>query len=104
MRLTIGTPVAGPIVPFSPDATVEVSADESGLQFSAFSRIKVKKNGSILLTKGTLGGQSPNRFFPPGDTRVLRITNPVCGSTKIKVTRVKDSLVFVSALDSDPAG
>jgi hypothetical protein len=95
----IGTPVSGPIVMFSPDATVEVSADASGLQFSAFSRVKVKKNGNVLLTKGTLGGQTPNKFFPPGDTRVLRITNPTCGVTTIKVTRDRDNLVLVSAVD-----
>ncbi|HKF57232.1 MAG TPA: LamG-like jellyroll fold domain-containing protein [Blastocatellia bacterium] len=99
IHLMIGTPASGPIVMFSPDATVEVSADASGLQFSAFSRVKVKKNGNVLLTKGTLGGQSPNKFFPPGDTRVLRITNPTCGVTTIKVTREKDSLVLVSAVD-----
>jgi hypothetical protein len=99
IHLMIGTPASGPTVVFSPDATVEVSADASGLQFSAFSRVKVKKNGNVLLTKGTLGGQSPNRFFPPGDTRVLRITNPTCGVTTIKVTRDKDNLVLVSAVD-----
>jgi hypothetical protein len=104
IRLTIGTPASGPTVMFSPDATVEVSSDASGLQFFAFSRVKVKKNGSLLLTKGTINRQDPNKFFPDGDTRVLRITNPTCASTTIKVVRNKDSLTLISVLDSDPAG
>jgi hypothetical protein len=104
IRLSIGSPAAGPTVMFSSDATVEVSSDAGGLQFFAFSRVKVKKNGNLLLAKGTISGQSPNKFFPDGDTRVLRITNPPCAVTTIKVTRNKDSLTLISVLDSDPSG
>jgi hypothetical protein len=99
MRLTIGTPATGPTVTFAPDVIVEVSVDEAGTQFFAFSRVKIKHQGNLLITKGSINGQSPNRFFPDGDTRVLRITNPSCAFTKMKVTHVKDSLVFVSSLD-----
>jgi hypothetical protein len=104
MRLAIGTPSAGPTVAFAPDVSVEVSVDEAGTQFASFSRVKIKRQGNLLITKGSLGGQNPDKFFPDGDTRVLRITNPTCATTKIKVTHVKDSLVFVSSLDSEPAG
>lgn len=95
MTLLAGTSPTGAQVLFSPDVTLEVSSDEAGTQFFQFSNVKVKKNGHKLIGKGTINNMKPAKFFPAGDTRVLRITNPTCGITLLKVMHQKDKLVAV---------
>ncbi|HKV38336.1 MAG TPA: LamG-like jellyroll fold domain-containing protein [Blastocatellia bacterium] len=95
MALVIGTPAAGPIVPFAPDATLEVSNDAAGTQFFRYTKRKLKAAGHKLFTRGKLANQNPNKFFPEGAQRVLRISNPPCAMTLIKVMRHKDTLVLI---------
>jgi hypothetical protein len=49
-----------------------------------------------VITKGVINNQILTKFFPNGDTRVIRITNPTCGVTLLHVTRHKDRLDPVS--------
>jgi hypothetical protein len=83
--------------------TVEISADEAGTQFFPFSNVRVKSNGRKLDAKGNINGQQLNQFMPDGARRVLRVTNPPCGVTTIRVRRVGSTLVQDTTFNSHGA-
>lgn len=95
MTFVIGQPVTGPQVLFAKNVTIEVSSDAAGTQFFPFSKSpQVKGGGTKLITVGKIDGKKPNKFFPGGDSRVIRITNPSCASTILQVTRQGNILVI----------
>jgi len=72
-----------------------MSSDAAGTQFFPFSKSpQVKGGGTKLITVGKIDGKKPNKFFPGGDSRVIRITNPSCASTILQVTRQGNILVI----------
>ncbi|MGH9765622.1 MAG: hypothetical protein ACREAC_32705, partial [Blastocatellia bacterium] len=89
----VATSVGSNEVLFDPAVTLEVSSDQAGTQFFAFANTKLKNHGRKLFSVGNINKMNPNKFFPNGATRVLRITNPPCGITLITVTRKGNSLV-----------
>ncbi len=93
--LKTAQPAQGSEVKFVQNTTVEISATEAGTTFFAFSNVKVKGSGVKLKAKGLINGQTLGAFFPDGATRFLRVTNPVCGVTLLKVMRVGGQLVVV---------
>jgi concanavalin A-like lectin/glucanase superfamily protein/FG-GAP repeat protein len=94
-------PAGGTEVLFKTGVVVEISTDATGSTFFAFLKAgKIKKNGGKFLSKGTINGQDLGVYFPNGATRFIRITNPVCGITLIKVTRTGDQLVLAAAQDA----
>jgi hypothetical protein len=102
MTFVIGEPVTGPQVLFATDATIEVSSDTAGTQFFPFSKPpNIKGNGMKLITVGKLDGKKPDKFFPNGDSRVIRITNPTCASTILQVTRHNNELEITPGSGSE---
>jgi hypothetical protein len=96
--LVTTAPAGGTEVVFTSGVLVEISSDPTGSTFFTFSKApKIKKAGGKLLSKGTINGVDLGVFFPTGATRFIRITNPVCGITLLKVTRVNDQLVLATA-------
>lgn len=99
------TPAGGTEVVFKTGVIVEISTDAAGTAFFAFSKAgKIKKSGGKFLSKGSINGQDLGVYFPNGATRFIRITNPVCGITLLKVTRSGDQLMLTAAEEvSSPA-
>ncbi|MEK6301106.1 MAG: hypothetical protein AABO41_10325 [Acidobacteriota bacterium] len=77
---------------------LEISNDQAGSQFFEVSKVKVKGNGRKLQTRGSVNGQDVGVFFPDAAHRVLRFTNPVCGTTILRVQRTGGQLVAEAAL------
>ena len=83
---------------FSSEVVVEISMDEAGTSFAAFSRVpKIKSGGKKLKTRGLIAGQSVTSFFPDGATRILKVTSSDCAITRVKVRRTGSQLVSVGA-------
>ncbi|HEY6329988.1 MAG TPA: LamG-like jellyroll fold domain-containing protein, partial [Blastocatellia bacterium] len=102
MTFATGTPASGPVVDFSDDVTIEVSSDEAGTQFFAFSKPPtVNKAGTKMSLSGKIDGMKAFKFFPVGASRVIIITNPVCASTVLQVTHSGNKLVLTSGAGSD---
>lgn len=96
--LTTTTPAGGTEILFSPDAVAEVSSDAAGTTFATFSKhARIKAAGKKLLSKGTISGMDLGDFFPNGAVRFLRITNPTCGITLLRVTRSSGQLLLATA-------
>jgi hypothetical protein len=73
---------------------IEISNDAAGTQFFGFSKPpKIKAANHKAITKGTINEQGLLAFFPDGATRVIRITNPPCGITLLRVTRSGEMLI-----------
>jgi hypothetical protein len=97
---TIPPPIGSEIL-FAETATLEISTTEAGTAFATFSKpFKFKKQGKLIISKGTINGMELNAFFPDGATRILRVTNPPCGITVLRIRR--QGGVFVIA--PPPAG
>jgi hypothetical protein len=97
-RLVLRTipPPIGTEILFSQNAVLEISTTEAGTTFVTFSKpFKFKKGGKVVITKGTINNQDLNLFFPDGATRILRVTNPPCGVTVLRIRR--QGAVFVIA-------
>ena len=97
-RLVLRTiqPPTGTEILFLPTAVIEISTTEAGTTFATFSKpFKNKKEGKVAITKGTINNQDLNLFFPDGATRILRITNPPCGVTTLRIRR--QGSIFVIA-------
>ena len=78
---------------FADSVVVEISTDEAGTALAGFSRMpKLKRGGLTLRTRGTIGGQDLDVFFPDGAVRVLRVTNSPCGLTESRVRRSGNQL------------
>jgi hypothetical protein len=89
-------PATGSEIVFAEGAVIELSNDEAGTTFFGFSKTpKVKKQGKKVITRGTINNLDLNVFFPDQATRVLRITNPPCGVTIVKVKRQGSTVVIV---------
>ncbi|HWN99031.1 MAG TPA: integrin alpha [Blastocatellia bacterium] len=73
---------------------VELSNDQAGSQFFEVLRPKTKSGGKKLLTRGSVNGQDVGVFFPDAAHRILRFTNPTCGTTILRVFRAGDSLTL----------
>jgi hypothetical protein len=89
-RLVLFTiaPSGGVEVLFNSGTLVEISKDEAGTQFATFDKTpKVKRGGRKLITRGLIDGKDLLEFFPIGEVRVLKVTNPSCGITKMTVRR-----------------
>lgn len=93
------TTISGSEVRFQDGVKVEISTDEAGTSFAEFSRIKIKSSGKKLQTRGTINNQEIAQFWPDGATRILRVTNPTCGITVLRVRRQGDLLVAVQLID-----
>lgn len=79
---------------------VEISTDQTGTQFFEVGKVKVKSNGRKLQTRGKVNGEDVGVFFPDGAHRIVRITNPTCGTTVLQVRRNGEQLVIDSALQN----
>jgi hypothetical protein len=78
---------------------VEISTDETGAQFFQTSKAKLKNGGTKIQTRGSINGLTVGEYFPDGALRIIRITNPTCGITILRVRRVGNTLVVEAALD-----
>jgi hypothetical protein len=97
-------PTTGSEIIFAENATIEISNDEAGTTFFGFSKTsKIKKQGKKLITRGTINGQDLNLFFPDQATRLLRVTNPPCGVTIVKIRRQGSSVVIVPPAPGEAA-
>jgi hypothetical protein len=97
-RLVLRTiqPPIGSEIRFAETSVVELSTTEAGTQFFTFSKpFKFKKEGRVILTKGTINSQDLSAFFPDGVTRILRVTTPPCGITTLKIRRQGLTVVLV---------
>lgn len=88
-------PAVGDEVRFAADVVVQVS-DSTGAFFE-FRKLKIKKSGRKLLSKGSINGVDLGVFFPDQATRSIKITNPPCGITVLRVKRQGEVLVVQSA-------
>ena len=96
--LTTAAPAGGTEILFSSDAVAEISSDAAGTTFFTFSKhVRIKAGGKKLLSKGTINGTDLGTFFPNGATRFLRVTNPTCGITLLRVTRAGGQLLLAAA-------
>jgi glycosylphosphatidylinositol phospholipase D len=97
-RLVLRTiqPPVGSEIRFAESSVVELSTTDAGTQFFTFSKpFKFKKEGRVILTKGTINSQDLAAFFPDGATRILRVTTPPCGVTTLKIRRQGLTVVVV---------
>jgi len=79
---------------------VEISTTEAGTTFVMPSKIKFKGTGGKLVTKGSFGGQSLDALIPEGQIRILRVKNPACGITQLRVRRVGSRLELAPVTSS----
>jgi hypothetical protein len=86
-------------VRFESGLTVEISTDATGTTFFAPTSLRTKKSGKKLLIKGTTNGMLISDFFPDNAIRIIRITNPSCGLTILRVKRVGNFIVPAPAFD-----
>jgi hypothetical protein len=94
-------PAGGTEVLFKTGVVVEISTDATGSTYFAFSKAgKIKKAGGKFLSKGSIMGEDLGLYFPNTVTRFIRITNPTCGITLLKVTRAGAQLVLATAQDA----
>jgi FG-GAP repeat len=93
------TTISGQEVRFVPGLTVEISTDEAGTTFAAPTSLRTKKNGRKLLIKGTTNGALISTFWPDNAIRIVRITNPNCGLTILRLKRVGNFIVAAPAFD-----
>jgi hypothetical protein len=89
-------PPTGTEIRFAETSVIEISTTEAGTQFFTFSKPnKFKKEGRVVLSKGTINNQDLSVFFPDGATRILRVTTPPCGVTTLKIRRQGLTVVVV---------
>ena len=88
-RLSLRTsqPATGNEVRFLQGVMVEISTTPEGTTFVMPNKIKFKSGGGKIITKGSFGGQSLNELIPDGAIRILRVKNPTCGITQLRVRR-----------------
>jgi hypothetical protein len=93
-RLSLRTsqPATGSEVRFIQGVMVEISTTEAGTTFVMPNKIKFKGSGGKIVTKGSFNGQSLDALIPDGQIRILRVKNPTCGITQLRVRRVGSRL------------
>ncbi|HXG90755.1 MAG TPA: Ser-Thr-rich GPI-anchored membrane family protein [Blastocatellia bacterium] len=89
---------------FAQGVRMEISTDPAGTQFIEVSKVKVKSSGKKIQARGSINGQTIGQFFPDGAHRLIRITNPTCGITILRVRRSGDQLVPDTAGAADAQG
>lgn len=101
-RLSLRTiqPATGSEIRFLQGVMVEISTTEAGTTFVMPNKIKFKGTGGKLVTKGSFGGQSLDALIPDGQIRILRVKNPTCGITQLRVRRVGSRLETVPTTQS----
>jgi hypothetical protein len=101
-RLSLRTsqPATGSEVRFIQGVMVEISTTEAGTTFVMPNKIKFKAGGGKLTTKGSFGGQSLDALIPEGQIRILRVKNPTCGITLLRVRRVGSRLELAPVTSS----
>lgn len=87
------TTINGVEVRFEDGVKLEISNDEAGTQFFEVLKAKRKSSGRKLQSKGQVNNLDVGVFFPDGQTRFVRITNPECGTTLLRLRRVGNLLV-----------
>jgi len=94
-RLVLRTsqPPTGSEVRFIQGVMVEISTTEDGATFVMPNKIKFKGNGGKITTKGSFNGQSLDALIPEGAIRTIRVKNPTCGITLLRVRRTGTNLV-----------
>jgi hypothetical protein len=97
-------PAIGSEIRFASDVMLDVSSTEAATEFFQFKKLKKAKAGRKLLSKGAINGQQFGTFFPDGAVRTIRIVNPPCGVTILRVMRQGQTLVQVtsSELEAQP--
>ncbi|MFY9607142.1 MAG: hypothetical protein WAU45_00845 [Blastocatellia bacterium] len=90
--------VAGTQPLFLPGIKFAISNDAAGSQFFETAKAKVKAGGTKLIGAGSVNGQEAGIFFPDGAQRVIRFTNPTCGTTLLRVRREGLQLIVVAGL------
>jgi hypothetical protein len=103
-RLVLFTtaPAGGTEIIFTEDTTVEISSDAASTSFFTFSRPgKIKKNGEKFLSRGTINNVDLGVFFPNGATRAIRITNPTCAITVLRVVRSGEQLNVAASAQAE---
>jgi FG-GAP repeat/Ser-Thr-rich glycosyl-phosphatidyl-inositol-anchored membrane family len=93
------TTINGTEVRFQEGVKVELSTDEAGTAFVEFTRIKIKGSGKKVQTRGSINNQDLTAFWPEGTIRILRVTNPPCGITTLRVRRTGATLVVVALIE-----
>lgn len=88
------TIINGVEVRFADGVKLEISNDAAGTQFFEVAKVKDRSSGSKLQSKGKVNNQKVGDFFPDGATRFVRITNPTCGVTLLRLKRVGNNLVL----------
>lgn len=94
--LVTAAPAGGTEIVFDPEVTLEIS-NATGTFFMFSKHPRVKAAGRKLLSKGTINGQDLGDFVPNGATRFIRLINPTCGITLLRVTRSGDLFVLAAA-------
>jgi hypothetical protein len=84
---------------FQSGLTVSISTDETGTTFFSPTKITIKKNGRKLQIKGLINNQELGTFWPDNAIRIIRFTNPNCGTTVLRLKRVGEFLVSAPAFD-----
>jgi hypothetical protein len=79
---------------------VEIS-NEAGTTFFQVADAKRKGSGKKIQTKGLVNGQTVGAFWPDGQIRIVRITNPVCGLTTLRLRRTGNLLVPAPPFDGE---
>ncbi|MGA9772383.1 MAG: hypothetical protein WBV94_25345 [Blastocatellia bacterium] len=87
------TTINGIEVRFEDGVKLEISNDAAGTTFFEVLKTKKKSSGNKLQSKGKVNDQKVGDFFPDGATRLVRITNPTCGVTLLRLKRVGNVLV-----------
>jgi hypothetical protein len=87
------TTINGIEVRFADGVKLEISNDAAGTQFFEVAKTKDKSSGNKLQAKGKVNDQKVGDFFPDGAIRLVRITNPTCGVTLLRLKRVGNVLV-----------
>lgn len=87
------TAINGVEVRFEEGLKLEISTDAAGTQFFEVLKAKRKSSGNKLQSKGKVNGLNVGVFFPDGAIRLVRITNPTCGVTLLRLKRVGNVLV-----------
>jgi FG-GAP repeat len=82
---------------FLAGVTLQISNDEAGTTFVTVPDVVIKSGGNKIESLGRIGDLRIGQFFPDGATRVLRITNPTCGVTTLRVRRVGQDIVPATA-------
>ncbi len=87
------TTINGVEVRFEDGVKLEISTDAAGTTFFEVLKTKKKSSGNKLQSKGKVNGLNVGNFFTDGSTRLVRITNPTCGVTLLRLKRVGNNLV-----------